>query len=153
MESVLSQGYPCFSVDTGLKMAGPGISLQDLIEKFQLPHDQLDKEISDEHLREVSRIIDNHEIVCSKLGLTCTMLEMTEASADVNKQELQRMEMLRRWKEKCTQKATYRKLIEVLLECSRADQAQEVCKLLAQSKCFWKCGHCVPQHHCYICHW
>jgi len=115
-----------FPVDTG-------ISLQGLIDKFELSEDLLRNELSEEHLNEASRIIDDHEIVGYELGLA--EAEMTAINADASKQELRRKVMLRRWKRKYALKATYRKFIEVLLRCSRADQATELCKLLAQGKC------------------
>ena len=55
-----------------MAMARPGISLQDLVDTFHLSQDQLDREVSEgteEHLREVARIIDDHEIVGYELGL------------------------------------------------------------------------------------
>ena len=42
------------------------ISLQDLIERFQLSNDQLDASLSEEQLREAARIVADHET----LGLT-----------------------------------------------------------------------------------
>ena len=119
-------GYDCIPVDTG-------VSLQDLIDRFELSEDLLRKKLSEEHLREASRIIDDHEIVGYELGLT--EAEMTAINANASKRELQRMVMLRTWKQNCTQKATYRKFIEALLRCSRADEATKLCKLLVQSKC------------------
>ena len=115
-------------------MAGPGISLQNLIDRFHLSPDWLDREVSEEHLREVSRVIDEHEIVGPELGLSDQ--EMTTISSDVKKHDVRKMEMLKKWKRKHLWKATYRKLIEALLKCSRADHAQDVCKLLVQSKFF-----------------
>lgn len=101
-------------------MAGPGISLQDLMERYHLFQYQLDQEVSDDHLKEMSRIIDDRESVGLVLGLTPQ--EMTEI-------------VLTKWKQKFVWKATYHTLIEALLKCSRADHAQDVCVLLASSKC------------------
>lgn len=115
-------------------MAGSEISLQDLIERFPLSLGQLDKEISEEHLRAISRIIADHEIVGYELGVT--LAEMATISSNhVNNQELQKVEVLRKWKQKCIWNATYRKLIEVFLKCGRADHARDVCELLTESKC------------------
>ena len=112
-------------------MAAPVISLEDLIARFQLSR-QLDMEIREEHLGEVSRIIDNHQIVGPELGLF--QQEMTAICSDVNGVELQKIEMLRIWKQKYLWRATYRKLIEAFLRCSRGDHARKVCELLTQSK-------------------
>lgn len=108
-------------------MAGPGISIQELVTKFQLSQALLDKELSEEHLREASGIIDDHETVGLEQGLSRP--ERTTSSLEPE------FQMLTRWK-KYVGKATYRKLIEALLKCSKTDQAQEVCKLLARSESF-----------------
>lgn len=107
------------------------ISLQDLIERFQLSNDLLDASLSDEHLRDVSRIIADPKILGPELELTSG--EMT----DVNQQpaEHRRFAMLEKWKQKFDWKATYRKIVEALLRCSRADLARQVCELLAPRKC------------------
>ena len=108
------------------------ISLQDLIEKYQLSSHQLYREVSEEHLRDVSWIIDDHEIVGLELGLSDP--EMDEIDADAKTQQLRRMKMLKTWKQKFAWTATYRRLIEALLKCHRGGDAQKVCELLAPSK-------------------
>lgn len=111
---------------------GMGISLQDLRERYSLSQHLLDKELSDEHLREVARIIDDHEILGYELGLTQS--EMAAINRDVRTQELQRLAMLKKWKQKNAWKATYKTLIEALLRCGRGAYARDVCELLTQSK-------------------
>jgi len=113
-------------------MAGSKISLQDLIEKFQLSKDQLDAGLGEEQLREAARIVADHETLGLELGLTPD--EMTAISSEKTLQ-LQRSAVLRKWKQKSAWMANYRTLIEALLKCSRADLAQEVCEVLVQGKC------------------
>ena len=115
-------------------MARNEILLGDLSERYHLSQDLLDKELSEEHLKEVSIIIADHEIVGPELGLTET--EIAAINCDGSTQDLRKLEMLRRWKRKCLWKATYRILTEALLKCNRADHARRVCELLAQSKCY-----------------
>ena len=126
-------------------MAKSGISVQELIDKFQLSTHQLEKELSEEHLREVSRIIDDDEILGPELGLSTA--DMTAISSDAKKKEHQRMEMLRKWKQIFAFKATYWKLIEAFLNCKRADCAQNVCQFLTKCKYYtaWTsgCRHAV----------
>ena len=113
-------------------MARPKISLQNLIDRFQLSQGQLEEEVSEEHLRKISRIIADHQIVGPELGLTPQ--EMTTISSNyVNNQELQKQEVLRKWKQEFVWNATYRNLIEAFLKCGRADHARDVCKLLTES--------------------
>ena len=107
-------------------------SLQDLIEKYHLTSHQLDKEVSEEHLMDVSWIIADHETVGPALELSD--VEMTAVDADARTQQLKKMKMLKTWKQKFAWKATYRRLIEALLRCHRGGDAQKVCELLAPSK-------------------
>ena len=120
------------------------LSLQDLIVKNGLSPHQLDQEVSEEHLRDVSRIIADHEIVGAELGLTTA--DATAIVSDARTQELQKMEMLKKWKQRFAWKATYRQLIEALLKCGRGDNAQNVCELLVQSKhnIAWSYGYRWP---------
>ena len=113
-------------------MAGSKISLQDLIERFQLSNDQLNASLCEEQLREASRIVADHETLGPELGLTPD--EMTAISSEKTLQ-LKRSAVLRKWKQKYAWMANYRTLVEALLNCSRADLAQEVCEVLVQSKC------------------
>lgn len=102
------------------------------MDKFGLQLQDLEEEISEEHLREASRIIDDHELVGPELGLTPQ--EMNDINYDAPTQELRRLKMLKKWKQKCSFKATYTKLIDALLKCHRGDLARGVCELLSQSK-------------------
>ena len=106
--------------------------MPDLKERFQLSDELLDISYSDAHLRKTSMFIDNHETVGPELGLEGA--EMTAINSE-RTVELQRSAMLKKWKQKFAWKATYRRLIDALLNCSRADLAEEVCRLLVQSKC------------------
>lgn len=131
-----------FFAETSVKMEINDISLQDLKDRYQLSQDQLDKELTEEHLKQVSIIIDDHEIVGPEMGLT--EAEITAINCDGNTQDQRNLEMLKIWKRKYHWNATYRMLIEALLKCSRADHAQRVCELLAESKCYditWSCGY------------
>ena len=113
-----------------LKMAEP-ISLQKVKERFHLSQNQLDAEVSQEHLIAANRIIGDHRILGPQLGLS------PEEMDDIKQErspKLQRSAMLKKWKEKFAWEATYGVLIEALLKCSRADCAGNVCKLLTQSK-------------------
>ena len=112
-------------------MEGSKIYLKDLIERFQLSNDQLDARLGGEEQLRVARVVANYEILGPELRLTDD--EMTAISSEKTRQ-LQRSAMLRIWVQKLAWRATYRRLLEALLECSRADLAEKVCELLAQSK-------------------
>jgi len=112
-------------------MTSTGITLHDLTDECELQSQDLEKEISEKHLRDVSRIIDDHEIVGFELELT--QQEINDITQDGRTQELRRLKMLKKWKQ------TYRKLIDALLKCHRGDAARDVCELLSQSKRGYKC--------------
>ena len=67
-------------------MGEDGISLQDLRDRY--PFCQLDKDVSEEHMREVPRIVDDHEVVGPELGLAKP--EMTEISRDARTRQVQK---------------------------------------------------------------
>lgn len=106
--------------------------MHDLIDEFELHDYHLDEELNEDHLTEVSRIIDDHEVVGPELGLT--EQEMVAINQEASTQEYKKEAVFKKWKQKFSQGATYRTLIEALLRCSRTDCARDVCKLLAQSK-------------------
>ena len=113
------------------------ISLQDLIERFHLSKDQLDKEVSDEHLREASRIIDDHKTLEPALGLlikrwlqsVLTWANMRSKSGNIEENGRQA--------QVCLEGHIYRKLIDALLKCGRADHDQDVYELLSKSEFLW----------------
>ena len=127
-------------------MTSTGITLHDLTDKCELQSQDLEKEISEEHLRDVSRIIDDHEIVGFELELT--QQEMNDINQDGQTQVRRRLKMLKKWKQKNAFKATYRKLIDALLKCHRGDAARDVCELLSQSKWGYKCAD--NTHNCHL---
>ena len=107
------------------------VSLQELIDYYHLSQSQLNAEISDEHLTEVSRIVGDHEMLGHELKLTSeNMVEVKQAKT----LELQKLAMLTKWKQRSCWKAKYCTLIEALLKCGRADCATDMCKLLTQSE-------------------
>ena len=107
-------------------MEGSKISLQNLIERYELSDELLDETLSEEHMRGASRVINDHEILGPELGLgAAQMAAIDQKQAPV----LQRVAMLQKWKQKFAWKATY-----CTLKCSRADLAQQVCEWLVPRK-------------------
>ena len=106
-------------------------TLQELFDRFKIPEHVLNDEVSETHLLEVSHFID-HNILGPELGLTPQ--DMKDINIDERAEDRRRTATLRKWKEVYAFNATYRKLIEALLKCSKADQAVKVCKLF-KSRC------------------
>lgn len=112
-------------------MAGFAISLQELQDRFHLSQAQLDAEVMVDDLAEVSSNIADHEMLGPTLGLKADDMA---AIHEKNSQDIQRLTVLTKWKQRFVWKATYRVLIEALLRRGRADCAQNMCEMLAQSK-------------------
>ena len=107
----------------------------------ELPHDyrpkltygDLDKKVSDEHIRDIYQQMDKWQQVASHLGLTDAEVETIQQENNY-KVELMRLHVLKKWKKKemLSGKATYGALIEALLKCGCAESVIRLCKLLVE---------------------
>ena len=131
--------YVCFFVETRLKMAKP-VTLPDLKARFHLSQKQLDQQVSEDHLLEVSMIIDDHQVLGPHLRLSEPAMATINPNLHIT---LQRMKMLQMWRQQYAWKATYNEIIKILLSLAKADQAQCVCELLTKCKYYtaWSCGY------------
>ena len=105
-----------------------GVTLEECVREFSISAELLDKRVSDDHLREVSKFLQWRK-VAPYLKLDDSEVEAVDL--DGNSEQEKRYKSLQTWKSKFAFKATNKRLIEALLECGRADHAEEVCKLLA----------------------
>ena len=125
-----------------------GVKLEDCIEQFGIPVELLDTAVGDEHIREVSRFFQWRR-VAPYLKLDDSEVEAVDF--DGKNEEEKRLKSLQKWKRKFAFKATYKRLIEALLESGRADHAEEVCKqltsLVLQKGEYFTTLHAV----CYLC--
>ena len=104
-----------------------GITLDDCIEHFDLTAEVLDAKCSDKHILAVSSFLDWRG-VAPYLNLTDSEVDAVDSDG---KDELdKRHKTLQKWRSKFAFKATYKNLIQALLDSSRGDHAEEVCKLL-----------------------
>ena len=114
-------------------MSGVGLSrvtLDELLEEEGVFSTQLDKTCTREHLRGIAMFLESWRTVASHLGLSNA--EVEEVQRDGTEEKERKRKILEVWKARFGFKATYKVLIEALLEIGRADQAQEVCHLLVQ---------------------
>ena len=84
--------------------------------------------ISDDHLREIALFLPSWCKVASYIGLS--EMDINDAEQEGKNEQDQMLKALQRWKGKFGFKATYRKLVEVLLSLAMADVAEKVCRLL-----------------------
>ena len=104
-----------------------GITLDECIQQFDLADEVLDAKCSDKHILDVSRFLD-WKGVASYLKLTGS--DMGEVDSDGRDEAGKQHKTLQKWKSKFAFKATYRNLIQALLDSGKGDHAEEVCKLL-----------------------
>jgi len=108
-------------------MAKGEVTLQDFAKHFSVSEKLMDTTVSDEHTRQVSRFLP-WRAVAHYLELDDPEVEAVDF--DGKNEEDKRFKLLQVWKRKFAFKATYKRLIEALLESGRADHAEKVCKLL-----------------------
>ena len=93
--------------------------------------DDINKEVSDEHILEIYPRLERWKQVAAHLGLKQEDVTAIERRAGTN-EVLMRMYMLLEWKNrnKINGTATYQVLLEALLKCNCSNSAVEVCTLL-----------------------
>ena len=105
------------------------ITLDDLLKETKIYPEKLDKCISDHHhLHEIALFLTSWRTVASHLKLNESDLDAIEREGEDEQEK--RLKALQKWKAKFGFKATYKKLVEVLLSLAKADVAEKVCRLL-----------------------
>ena len=92
----------------------------------------LDRECTNVDFLDLHRFFDPWELIGQHLKLTQSQISAVDG--DFKTTEQKRLGLLQKWKEMFAHKATYRALIAALLACGKAEQALEVCKILAQKQ-------------------
>ena len=105
-----------------------GITLEELLKKVGVHSEELDESISDDHLREIALFLTSWRTVATYLGLSD--IDVNDVEREGANEREKRLKALQKWKGKFVFKATYRKLVEVLLSLTMADVAENVCRLL-----------------------
>ncbi len=88
---------------------------------------KLGRPCTDTHLCEIAPHVTNWKSIAPFLSLS--KAEIAAIARDKGKAETQQNAMLRKWKEKCGRKATYRRLTRVFYKHQRADLVDVICKL------------------------
>ena len=109
-------------------MAGAAITLDELLEDVGVCPEKLEKHISKEHICEIALILTEWKAVVPFLGLDENDVEAIEQ--EEKKEQVRKLKALRKWRGKDGCRATYKKLVVVLLKLAKADIADEVCRLL-----------------------
>ena len=92
----------------------------------------LDRECTNVDFLDLHTFLDPWELIGQHLKLTQS--QINAINEDYKTTDQKRLGLLQKWKEIFAHKATYRVLIAALLACGKAEQALEVCKILAQKQ-------------------
>ena len=101
-------------------------TLDDLVKRLDIPLSLLDQTCSDDHFTSISLFLDWRR-VAPHLGQKTTDIEEIESKKTESEK---RLETLQKWKMKYSFLATYKVLVQVLLNVGCADHALRVCQLL-----------------------
>jgi len=104
------------------------ITLSELLKETKVLPTQLGKTCTTEHLRDIALFLESWQTVASHLGLSTTDVEQVER--DGGSEDVKRRKVLEVWKARFAFKAKYMVLIKALLKIGRADQAEQVCRIL-----------------------
>ena len=104
------------------------ITLDELLKETKICHEKLNQSTSNERLCDIALILTSWRTIAQYLGLSKTDVDAVEQ--DGKNEQDKRLIALQRWKGKFGFKATYKKLLEVLLLLSMADVAEKICHLL-----------------------
>ena len=104
------------------------ITLEELLKEVGVCPEKLNDSIIDDHLREIAIFLTSWRKVSTYLKLSKNDLDDVEQEG--KDEQDKRLKALQKWKGKFGFKATYRKLVEVLLSLAMADVAEKVSGLL-----------------------
>ena len=100
-------------------------SYEELLIHWKINNTIMEQEFSDSHIVDFASKIDKWEMLAKSLKIPNSEIENIE---DKHKGdlELQRVNLLECWKQRCGSKATYRAMTEALLQISRTDLAEKI---------------------------
>jgi len=104
------------------------VTLDELLEEVGASPAQLDKACTSEHLQDIALFLESWRTVAPHLGLS--NIESEEVENDGRAENEKRRKILEVWKARFAFKAKYMVLIKALLKIGRADQAEQVCRIL-----------------------
>ena len=112
---------------------GQSSQLVELCKRFELSNDDINKEVSDDHILEIYPQLENWRLVAVHLGLTQADVQAIVSQATLGGETLMRVYMLQEWKKKkrLDGTATYQVLLKALIKCNCSESALQVCKLLS----------------------
>ena len=117
------------------------VTVEELLKETELRPERLDERTTDNHLCEIALFLTSWRKVVAYLELS--KIDLDDVEQEGKDEQEKRLKALQKWKSKFAFKATYRKLVDILLSLSMADIAEKVCQLLKNAS-----GHtgssCIP---------
>ena len=104
------------------------LTLEELLKEVSVHPEKLNESISDDHLHEIAILLTSWRTVATHLELSES--ELDDVEREEKDEQMKKLKALQKWKRKIGFKATYRKLVEVLLSLAMADVAEKICLLL-----------------------
>ena len=109
-----------------------GVTLNELLEEVGITHKQLNEKCTNEHLHNIALFLKSWRTLAPPLGLSDSEVEAVERNS--HGEEEKKQKFLESWKAKFAFKAKFRVLVQALLKIGRADQAEQVCRLLVSQQ-------------------
>ena len=104
------------------------ITIEDVVNRAGISLDTLSAECSQTMLLDLAKYCVDWQLIGKRLGLTNA--DITAVDNDNNIEDRKRVDVLERWKERFSFRATYRVFIEALLSQGRTQDAVEACKVI-----------------------
>lgn len=96
---------------------------EELLRQWEIGNTAMEQEFDDNHLMDFASKLDRWEMLAKSLRVPNSEIETIKDEGGV---QLQRIKFLECWKQRCGSRATYRAMIEALLQINRTDLAESI---------------------------
>ena len=117
------------------------VTVDELVKQTSIQPERLDEKVNNDHLLKIALFLRSWRLVALHLGLSD--IDVSDLEKEGKDEQEKRIKALQKWKDKFAFKATYRMLVEVLLQLSMADTAENICHILKGSY-EYVCYHVHP---------
>ena len=114
-----------------------GLSVEELMREYDVTDEQLNTKIREEDIFDLAGCFDCVETYLNKLGLTAGQQTQVEELAERRDIQTAMTKALKFWRQPNPLSATYRTLLQILLDLKRGDVAVKICQYVKQE---------VPKH-------
>ena len=132
--------------------------MEELEQHYKIPEGVLNGIVSDEHLVNISTFLEAWKLIIIAPHFELNKGEIEAIENDGKSEEEKRLLMLQKWRQAFDFKATYKKLLEVLLTARRTEQAGKVCQTItthhntqSEGTSYMCSDHAGMQHVLYMC--